>query len=145
VGERVPPDVVRRTLESLRTEHSFACPFCNLGGASLLPSGEGPLVEHSFGAGGELRAALVQMTHRVYCPGEDRNFFLVYQPLAPLPECPGCVSRVDVIAHPPKYIEPTPTFDATARCELCLEELGAITYEVCDVRDGGIVEGGTDP
>lgn len=139
MAERLSAGKMAHALEALG-RGAMPCPFCALAAKDLFPSEDGPRLELYEGPVDEVGDESVLMTHLVYCPKEDRNFFVVYRPRVPLPECPTCESDFDVVADPPqRHLRPTADFEATARCAGCDEALGPVTYEAFELRDGGFL------
>jgi hypothetical protein len=118
----------------------MSCPYCGLDGRELFPSEDGPRSELLDGPVPDAEDVALTMTHRVYCPREDREFHIVYAPRSPMPSCPACESDFDVVPEPPEsHFTLTFGFEATTRCASCDEPCGRVSYEAVAVRDGGVL------
>jgi hypothetical protein len=124
-----------KALSALRDHGAMPCPFCGAEGKELICSEEGPQVQMYDGA---LDSEPTEARHLVYCPAEDRNFYVVYSLAGELPECTECQSNFDVIGLPPEnQFSLVSEFSGAAECQLCGEEVGRATFRATDIVDGG--------
>jgi hypothetical protein len=135
----LPREKIDAHLAALRAG-SMPCPFCGLAGPDLVASDDGPrsdLLDEPVESAG---AEAAHLRHLVYCPKEDRNFYVVYRPKDGLPECPECGSDFDVVGEPPDgHVALTAIVEATTRCEACDTDLDPVTYEAFDIVDDGLL------